>query len=102
MSASYFLGPRLVAVSSQSPLWDDHREAGVSQAFLCPTCGEVWARIVVPNTRWMAVHAGCRKHPQHQDDVGGTFIRPWRHDLRDLPAEILAYELDIRLALYKE
>lgn len=102
MPASYFLGSRLLAVTDLPPLWDDVRPAGVSRLFMCPDCGEVWGRIALPDTRWMAVAAGCRKHPQWLEDVGGSFLASWRHNLRDLPAEVLAYELAIRLANYED
>lgn len=102
MPAHYFLGTRLVAVSSQPPLWDNLRVAEVSQLFLCPTCGEVWARIAIPDARWVAQHIGCRQHPSMGYDVGGSFIPAWRQNLRDLPIEVLQYELALRLANYPQ
>lgn len=99
---SYFLANRLISTTSIPPLWDEVVEANLSMLFMCPTCGETWGRIVVPHARWICMHSGCRKHPQWMEDVGGTFIRPWRKTYMDLPIEVLAYELDIRLANFKD
>jgi hypothetical protein len=100
MSAAYFLGSRLLAVSQVPFLWDDTREAEVSQLYLCPTCGEVWARVAVTDTRWVAHRQGCIRHPSFGSDVGGSFIQPWRRNISDLPEEVLQYELAIRLVNY--
>jgi hypothetical protein len=100
MPAAYFLGNRLLAVTTRSPLWDDMRESSRSQMYFCPTCGEVWARIAVEGQSWVAHHIGCAQHPSPVYDVGGSFIPLWRSRLDDLPQEVLEYELAIRLATY--
>lgn len=98
MPASYFLGNRLLASSAPAPWWSDSDLAHHSQAFFCPTCGEIWGRIAVDNLSWMAVTAGCVKHPQWPDEVGGSFIHPWCKGCpRELPFEVLQHELQIRL-----
>lgn len=100
-SIHYFLGQRLLASTDLPRMWDDTREARNSEAFLCPTCGELWGRIFIPGGKWMAQHVGCARHPGSDYEVGATFIHAWRYTLEDLPYDVLAYELAIRLAKYK-
>ena len=93
----YFLGQRLLDSSPSLPFWDDTTLMQSSQVLVCPTCGEAWGRIMVEGREWLPVRAGCIKHPW-LEDIGGTFIPPWRQHFRELPRGVLAYELDLRLA----
>jgi len=100
-NASYFLGSRLLAVSPLPILWDDLSRADNSLVFVCPTCGDAWGRIAEEGKPWLPVRRGCRKHPWC-DEVGGSFIAPWRKAYNELPPEVLLYEIEIRLNLSKE
>ena len=92
----YFLGSRLLAQSQLLPKWSDTEPASASLALFCPTCGEVWGRVIVDGSQWHPVNRGCRAHPPC-NDVGGTFIAPWRSTFAELPPEVLRYEAMIRL-----
>lgn len=102
MSASYFLGNRLLGTSPRHPYWDDTMFASASLAFLCPTCGDTWGRVMVPGLEWLPIRRGCRQHPWCEE-VGGSFIPPWRQGCPvELPPEVLRYELQLRLAQFPE
>jgi len=91
-------------ISLKSPRKDDL----VSHAFLCPTCGEVWARIVVDDgARWWATLHLCETCPStswwHKDDVGGSLLAgtlpthrlsffDWPRALNVLPHNLLLRE----------
>jgi hypothetical protein len=90
--AIYMLHNRVIAHEPYGrPMWDEVREMGQSAAFVCPTCGDLWARIIIPTAEWLPVRAGCRHHPWIHP-VGGSFIFPWRKTYQDLPVEVLTYE----------
>ena len=97
MPASYFLGTRLLAANAPASWWDDTQLDHVSLVFICPTCGDAWGRILNQGCEWLPMRRGCAKHPW-LDEVGGSFIAPWRRGCpRELPPEVLRYELFIRL-----
>lgn len=101
---SYFLGPRLLGQSPEIPWWSDTQLCVGSDAYLCPTCGELWGRVHVEGKDWFPLRRGCSLHPWIEE-VGGTFIHPWcRSDtqLRALPPEVLAYEFLIRYNLWSK
>lgn len=91
----YFLGARLLG-SGKTAWWSDTSIETMSQVFICPTCGEAWGRVVIPDADWTPVRRGCRQHPPI-NDAGGSFIAPWRHAFAELPIEVLRYEMNIRL-----
>jgi len=65
-----------------------------SQWFLCPVCGELWARFSVPGPRatWEPIIRCCRK------DGGGSIWRPWDAEYTEaLPAPVLQWELEREL-----
>lgn len=96
MPASYFLGPQLLGTGGAS-WWSDSQPSITSQAFFCPTCGEIWGRIYEMGLPWQPVIRGCSKHP-HLSDVGGSFIAPWRKGCpSELPPGVLLYETQLRL-----
>ena len=97
MPASYFLGNRLLASGAPASWWDDTQLDNCSLAFICPTCGDAWGRIMNEGKEWLPMRRGCPKHPW-LDEVGGSFIASWRRGCpRELPPEVLRYELLIRL-----
>ena len=101
MPVSYFLGPRLLATTSAQPFWDDTSLVQSSQVFICPTCGEAWGRIMIDGREWLPVRRGCSKHP-YIEEIGGTFLAPWRQRFDELPKAVLEYELAIRLKALPE
>jgi hypothetical protein len=97
MSTLYFLGSRLLARSSQLPLWADDRMLTSSEALFCPCCGEVWARIMQESRKeWTCQIRNCAKHG------GGSFIASWRREFRELPPEVLTYEFNLLLSKENE
>lgn len=94
----YFLGSRLLGSSPSLPMWDDATPSHFSTAYLCPTCGEVWARIAVEGGQeWHPIKAFCPKHSDYFGRPGGSFIHPWRKTYWELPQEVLKYELQLLL-----
>lgn len=93
----YFLGTRLLASTPIPPGWDDLTRAGASLAYFCPTCGEIWGRVMTEGLEWLPIRSGCSRHP-YLDPIGSSFILPWRSNaaLAELPAEVLAYEFNLR------
>ena len=94
--AHYFLGNRLLGSTSRVQTWDGIQPAR-SLAYFCPTCGEVWGRLVVaPSDEWLALSAPCARHPAWLGTVPGSFLRGWNPTgLAELPDELLPYEFDI-------
>lgn len=71
-----------------------------SLAFFCPVCGDVWARrIIEPATRWNVLTRECKKHiaPRYCEPEGSVWIDYDRDFLKNLPKEVLLYELNLRL-----
>lgn len=102
MPTHYFLGNALLGSTPATPQWDDTTLMHSSQVFVCPVCGEAWGRIALESAKeWYPVRRGCHRHPWIED-VGGTFIAPWRQHLHDLPGEVLRYELNLRLKEYPD
>lgn len=101
MPASYFLGSQFLGTSISNPHWVDEDTVNTSIAFVCPGCGDTWARIAVPGAEWWPIRQGCEKHPWH-GDLGGSFLLPWRRTFRELPPEVIRYEVQLRLMQMKE
>ena len=73
-------------------------------AYLCPRCGNVWARRgVFPETQWMALHRTCRRCPSTDRFTRpGTIIQIWdRQFIAQLPRALLEREL-LLYAMEKE
>jgi hypothetical protein len=76
-------------------------QAPLSLQFYCPQCGDVWAKapITFPDgttTAWLAYRAGCRKHPQHYSQPGGTLFLSWLAEFSEALTEgALRRELDL-------
>lgn len=103
MTARYFLGSQLLGSSGHVVKWDDSQLTTASLALACPTCGEVWGRVLDNFPGWQFVVRPCHKHPRTDaDDSAGSFIAPWRSTFQELPPEVLEYELQLRLDRYKE
>jgi hypothetical protein len=102
MPASYFLGNRLLGTSPKQAMWDDTTPLAGNEAMFCPTCGEVWGRVLIwERSPWHTTTRNCAKHPTCLDSPG-SFIASWRTTFEELPPEVLAYELQLRLNREKE
>jgi len=94
--ALYFLGTRCLG-SSPLQWWSDTQLSNSSKLLVCPTCGDVWGRVVDNPSDWTPLRMGCRKHPWATSDVGGSFIYSWLQRIDALPPDVLRYELELRL-----
>lgn len=112
-TALYFIHGKLHGQSTFPCNFTPH-----SLAYFCPTCGEIWARIVIAEeSYWSVEHVTCKKHrPQGVPDWGkipGTLcasISSWRKDLsvmwwgralEHLPPAILQREFELTLSHYE-
>lgn len=102
MPTHYFLGNRLLATCRDFPKWDDLTLSFSNQIFVCPRCGDIWGRIMQDGAEdFYPVRRGCSRH-RYTDTVGGSFIAPWRKTFAELPPEVLAYELNLRLDQFEK
>ena len=101
MSAHYFLGTRYLGQASIK-YWDDTKLSSESWLLVCPTCGDVWARVADSPTDWLPLRMACRKHSFSTTEVGGSFIPVWLTHIDALPPEVLRYEAQLRLEKFDE
>lgn len=99
MTTHYFLGTRLLASTPTPARWNDHDPIAGPTMLVCPTCGEIWARVVTDHGEWLPIRAGCPLHP-YLHPVGGSFIAPWRHTFNEFPQAVLEYEFDLHFNHY--
>lgn len=93
----YFLGNRLLATDPRQPWWSDTQQETHNLLYVCPTCGEVWGRVIVASeAEWAPIRAGCLLHPWTEIGIGGSFIHPWLHTLSHFPPELLVHEFNLR------
>jgi len=84
----YFLGNRLLAVGQRAPMWSDTQVEDHNLVYVCPTCGDAWARVqTAPDVEWAPIRSGCALHPWPYEE-GGTFLHPWLRRLEGLPPEL--------------
>lgn len=86
------------------PMSITHATAHVpySYAYLCPVCGEVWARSGVehPQSRWHSLQRACRNHAEGLE-VPGSIWQSWEPEFNtSLPPELLRAELELHLAFW--
>lgn len=73
-----------------------------SYVYLCPECGEVWARSVadIPGTRWWARHVPCPKHEPKgafYEIPGSLWFGGERSYDESFPPELLRREVRLHL-----
>jgi hypothetical protein len=113
-TALYFLHNKLLAQATFPCDFTPH-----SLAYFCPTCGEVWGRIMIDGGKyWSVEHVACEKHlPQGIPEWGnipGAFctnpnssrnnlsIMWWGRALEHLPLPILQREFALILNHYEK
>jgi len=79
-------GALLGSAPRQRELVGGEFQAPLSLQFYCETCGEVWAKAPVQHadgaqSPWLAYRSGCRKHPNHHSQPGGTLFMAWLPDV---------------------
>jgi hypothetical protein len=81
-----------------------HGTAGVcrprSKVFVCPTCGDLWARIVVEGAKHFPLSHPCEKHEARgfYDMIPGSVYEPWETKLLEAyPRELLLRETKLHI-----
>lgn len=93
-------GKHLGEMRRKKELHGGELQAPLSLQFYCPQCGDVWAKapVILPEgtAPWIAYRAGCRQHPQHYSQPGGTLFHAWLRDFSEALTEgALHRELDL-------
>lgn len=102
MQVAYFLGNKLLAQTDIIPWWSDTDLAISSLAYLCPTCGEVWARVAIRDAAWTAAAHHCERCAGPRSYLlgePGSFIHPWLRATSHFPREVLIHEVLLRIRL---
>lgn len=75
-------------------------------AFMCPVCGEIWARSIVTDEsgnvqRWMAFHIPCEQHHCDGQKPSGSIFMSWEPEfIEALPLPALIREFKLHLKEY--
>jgi hypothetical protein len=85
-----------------------HNEPPQSLLFMCPTCGEVWARLPVISVatgktmRWAALHIPCALHPEGRLLPAGSLSVDWIQGLvESMPDEVVRLEFQTLMNHYQ-
>ena len=73
-----------------------------SYAYFCPSCGDVWARVIVldgeVSQKFFAWVAPCPKHELDGVGVSGSLLLPLNHTFNvSLPDEMIQWEFEQHL-----
>lgn len=101
MPAHYFLGNQLLG-SGQQVWWSDTQRELFSLLYVCPSCGNAWARMAQEEAqRWAPVQRSCEPCAAKPYRYGcpGSFLHPWLSHISNLPKELLLYEARLRFRL---
>ena len=67
-------------------------------AFLCPTCGDVWAKAPVEQQTFLALHSPCSKHPGWYGTLPGSLWSEYDEEFNaSFPPAVLRREFDLHL-----
>jgi hypothetical protein len=69
----------------------------VNRAYLCPRCGETWAKVSFGSNEWRAITRSCPSHSWHSLDKPGSILVDWRIDLLALERSAIEYEFALAL-----
>ncbi len=99
MTTLYIEHNRVIGQGEGSPWFNPHAKYGRT-AYLCPKCGEVWARVETGSGEWTSVRQSCRLCPPFANEVPGSFLLSWnwQMQLQDFPKEVLAREFLLHLS----
>lgn len=84
----------------EAPGYFRHGEYGFgwSMAYLCPQCGEIWARIFIDGAPWYAMSVPCTNHDHSPTLDAGTFYQLGDDaSYRAAPHEVLLHDFKQRL-----
>lgn len=101
----FFLGDKKIASCGVAA-----RAGNGGLAYFCPSCGEIWGRVLLGLPRWDPVSIPCEAHGKSQWGTafqGGSFLYPliwWdapngfslADQLKFLSPELIRYEAEIR------
>lgn len=65
----------------------------LNRAYLCPRCGEIWAKINFGSKEWRLITRGCSSHKYYESEANGSLLENWREDVFVFPASALVYEV---------
>jgi hypothetical protein len=72
-----------------------------SRAYFCPTCGQIWARVVTPPSLFHVYVTPCENHPQSPFIVAGSIWDPLDRDFNEaLPLSTITREFALHCAHY--
>lgn len=76
--------------------------AARSYAFVCPVCGDLWAKCPVldgaKEQQYMVWTKACRKHPRHGLEIPGSLQLSWEQEFTEaFPEAVVKWELDRHL-----
>lgn len=77
-----------------------------SFAYICPVCGDLWARVPVENlsgvtSRFAPLSRTCRKHFEHSLAVPGSIGVVWEQGFDEsLPDEVVRWEFSRHMEYY--
>lgn len=97
-----FVGNRLLGEISYDSGRPDLRWKRCSYAMFCKACGEIWARVVMNNSRgeqqsFDLIHAACEHHPDPWDVPGTLLVNHLEYLLDLLPPEALIREFQLHM-----
>lgn len=106
MKQHFFLEGKYLGCSSRYPLSRTGASTQVySYAFLCPRCGELWARCPTsePETPWHFIAKECRKHGRaNVEAAGGSIWLSWEPEfLEAFTDAVLRWEFDRHLETWE-
>ena len=71
---TFILRDTIIASDSAQPfVVHAQHTCGFSLAYVCPECGDIWARIHIENTQWQALMVPCEQHPFSASWCTGMF-----------------------------
>lgn len=98
-----FVGGQYLGSSHRYPL-NKHStlQKPISFACFCPVCGDVWARVVIPDTKFFCYHIACSKHHYDGSPTAGSLWITMEQDFIDtMPFEVLKRELLLHIDNYE-
>ena len=104
LTAQYYVrGKHMGQSSREMDLVHGRLRPPDSLAYFCPTCGEVWAMVVVAGQQFRVWSMPCAKHPPpYRVVVAGSMMLDWDRVYNDaLPHDVLRREVLIHAEWWK-
>lgn len=106
----FFVAGKYLGAAMRDRVWvHAEQQSPRSFAFICPVCGDAWAKCPVEPTvgkgiaPWQALLRCCSKHQQSRHDVPGSLALSWDDDFTQaFPEDVVRWEFQRHIALYTE